>query len=816
MNNILFYKKTVSPVTLLVQNETAKIVTSSFAIIDDRLFLLNEQKKLLDGIETLRFFRSQRDSLLLEWRTKIQKNFDNYSERDTLLKDHSRLWSNWELVSNDDLEKDLCINQFSENLMKSCGAFLPSFDKLFKNLSWVTVDFPLYPLKFGQIVQEWLQNNIWGSHLNNETYIIVVKTLEQEFNKEFPSIFQKIVNYYEKEFQKNKDIPLLNETISKENENVILRKDSQEPETSTDLFSSWNNQPDITLSEPFLDDNFFHPMYKNRSKEDIQKQEKTRLSKMYTVTPKELYEIYQNLKGLLGSSQAWSDLFQLSEQNNSKEIFSDQKYSEKDTWIDPDIQNFIAYLKFKKKSQALRTENLYQENILTWEEFKSILDDLQKDIMSFKFFEKQISSTTYIEEIRQNIFLKIKEKSSSSLMRLDGSDENALDLVLTVFELFLSERQFEENFQKSIIKLVIPYIQIAVQDKKMFLQKNYPTRQFLGVLTKYIEGLEGKNFQEKKIITYVNDQIDHICSHFSGDVSVFMDACHHIEQYVQQHNDITVVNEKRSWESQHGKEKWEQSKIESENVFSQKTYKYTWGIKIFENFHKYWVHYYTIVLVKGTSDEQKKALQELDQILKIVEEGISNQYSSYSEIQQSLKKILSASGITETASVECEKILYQLNEVYTQTPVEKNMNIPPPYLLELPIQNEEIQQMFKQSGLTITVEKHDELVEIFKKMPIGTWIDFVKSNGEILPTKLSWISPISHRLLFVTQRGTKYAVEHPEDLAKMILLDKIRFRDFNLGQEGFEHSYHKALEKLIENPVLTDKNATTVSKFKSM
>ena len=42
------------------------------------------------------------------------------------------------------------------------------------------------------------------------------------------------------------------------------------------------------------------------------------------------------------------------------------------------------------------------------------------------------------------------------------------------------------------------------------------------------------------------------------------------------------------------------------------------------------------------------------------------------------------------------------------------------------------------------------------------------------PDKLSWVSPISSRLLFVNRRGVRFCVASPEELAVMVRLGRLR------------------------------------------
>ena len=80
-----------------------------------------------------------------------------------------------------------------------------------------------------------------------------------------------------------------------------------------------------------------------------------------------------------------------------------------------------------------------------------------------------------------------------------------------------------------------------------------------------------------------------------------------------------------------------------------------------------------------------------------------------------------------------------------------------------------------------------------RKLQVGTWIQFTEENGTVVPAKLSWVSPISNRMLFVNRRGLRYCVASPEELAAMMREKRLNIRQ---NDEAFEHAMSQVLGKL--------------------
>ena len=61
------------------------------------------------------------------------------------------------------------------------------------------------------------------------------------------------------------------------------------------------------------------------------------------------------------------------------------------------------------------------------------------------------------------------------------------------------------------------------------------------------------------------------------------------------------------------------------------------------------------------------------------------------------------------------------------------------------------------------------------------------------PAKVSWISPISSRLLLVNRRGIRVLVASAEELAAMAKLGKVSLRE---GDSVFDNAMHQVADRL--------------------
>jgi PIN domain nuclease of toxin-antitoxin system len=72
-------------------------------------------------------------------------------------------------------------------------------------------------------------------------------------------------------------------------------------------------------------------------------------------------------------------------------------------------------------------------------------------------------------------------------------------------------------------------------------------------------------------------------------------------------------------------------------------------------------------------------------------------------------------------------------------------------------------------------------------------VQLTSESGRVEPAKVSWISPISSRLLFVNRRGIRVLVASAEELAAMARLGRLQLRE---ADTAFDDAMHQVMGKL--------------------
>jgi hypothetical protein len=169
-------------------------------------------------------------------------------------------------------------------------------------------------------------------------------------------------------------------------------------------------------------------------------------------------------------------------------------------------------------------------------------------------------------------------------------------------------------------------------------------------------------------------------------------------------------------------------------------------------------------------------------------------------LHAALNAVLASSGISGEAVVPVisgvESTLYamsggtELPEVFTV----------PAHMFEVDAEAEEELQITAAQGINADSGADDDFVTIdpeqmkrIDALESGDWIELVDDNGHAEPAKLSWVSPISGRRLFVNRRGLKVCCASVDELAVMMSQGKMSIRD---ADSAFERAMHQVLGKL--------------------
>lgn len=426
--------------------------------------------------------------------------------------------------------------------------------------------------------------------------------------------------------------------------------------------------------------------------------------------------------------------------------------------------------------------------------------------------DPQVSLSTLLkrELLNQAEHLRLAEPGSG----LVEQDEQALFLVGMLFDVLLSQRSYERAVRQHFVRLTVPYARAAMLDQHLFALKTHPARLLLNALAEACDGNRGESAAERDLLGRVGGVVDRLASEFNEDIAIFSELETEFREFLVQHRKRVELAEKRAAEAQRGRERLDEARAMAQMELAMLMGARSAPPVIEMVLGRYWTHHLAVVFLREGGDaprykQGRQAGERLWLALLACEAGKEPPPS----LREDLLPVLASSGVTggvagevldavewvllalrlgrqEAASTHPLPLALQGLPALDESPVDLAAPNPAQPAAEAATTENEA-----PAAETAPATFDPEDVERIQALEVGAWVEFVGDQGESIPAKLSWISPISSRLLFVTRRGMRHCAASPPELAVMIGQGQLRLR---IGDSAFEDAMTQVLGRLRE------------------
>lgn len=386
---------------------------------------------------------------------------------------------------------------------------------------------------------------------------------------------------------------------------------------------------------------------------------------------------------------------------------------------------------------------------------------------------------------------------------LDPVDEDAIDLVGMLFEVLLDEREIQGRGRDVVGRLVVPFIKVALMDRKMFLRKTHPARRLLNTLAEACEQNPGETPAERELLAKAESVVERLNAEFSENIAIFEVLLEEMSSYLEQYRKRVELAERRAAEAHRGRERLEQARervfAEIESRLANRNMPPSLELLL----RSYWSHHLMVVSLRQgeASEEYHQGLAVGDALIACLDEahyGMAGLLSGLSGLRPGLEKILGSSGVTgESAAIIVRAISEELRQIGRgETPAEHaaqslSESVPPPLVSVSESESNYPELRLVSDRDALDYQQAD--IERIQSLPIGTWVELTDAQGNQQSVKLAWVSPISSRLMFVNKRGMRVCVASAVELAVMIGEGRLNLRN---GNPAFERAMQKVLGRL--------------------
>lgn len=394
-----------------------------------------------------------------------------------------------------------------------------------------------------------------------------------------------------------------------------------------------------------------------------------------------------------------------------------------------------------------------------------------------------------VQQIKRELLDQVHRLSDDSReRRVSTADEDTIDLVGMLFEYILQDRNLPAQVQALLGRLQIPYLKVAILDKHLFAQKSHPARRLLDALAEAGKGWSEESDRDRRLYNRIRVSVETVLRDFDDNVGIFDAELAAFADFIEQHHKRADLAEQRAAEATRGREKLQEARRISAREILKRIDDRSLPAVVHTVLSRPWANYLVLTLLRQgeESDEWKNALRFADEFVwsaqpKATESDLTRLRALLPQLEKALRHGLATVAYHES---DVRQLMQELAQFYKrvldgqaiETKSAKEVisgNVAPSgadaaspdavagNASAAPGSQSPVEEIVLGAraavaeAATETLSEDDEFVRAVRELKVGTWIEFVDAQDARERAKLSWISPISSKYLFVNRRGLK-------------------------------------------------------------
>ncbi len=363
--------------------------------------------------------------------------------------------------------------------------------------------------------------------------------------------------------------------------------------------------------------------------------------------------------------------------------------------------------------------------------------------------------------------------------QVTGADEDTIDLVGMLFEFIVQDRNLPDAIQALLSRLQIPFLKAAIIDRHLLAQKRHPARELLDEMADLGKRWSAKEDRGNRVYDKLRDTVETVLDDFDEDLSVFEHLRDDLRQFKHKAKRQSDAAERRTTEATKGREKLlsarQSTALLIKKVIAKQASKPP--TIIYSLLTRPWANVMVLTLLRhgersdpwknvvrvakdlawsGNSMESDRDRNRLRHLVPILERAIRRGLTLVAYHEDDIEtrvgelaeyykqQLMIDDKAHKSAEPSAKTAAPAADEDDSATPGE------PSFVEEIVLESE-------TDNKSQSEWDNDEHVKTLRSIKTGTWFEFAHEKHSPIRAKLSWISPISGKFLFVNRKGLKVA-----------------------------------------------------------
>lgn len=412
----------------------------------------------------------------------------------------------------------------------------------------------------------------------------------------------------------------------------------------------------------------------------------------------------------------------------------------------------------------------------------SALTILQSQTLAAQSQANSIADATQaVTQIKQELLDQVgKLGGETHGHHVSTADEDTIDLVGMLFEYILQDRNLPSEIQAQIGRLQIPYLKIAILDKHLFAQKSHPARRLLDAVAEAGKSWTEESDPDHKLFNRIKSVVETVLTDFDDDLAVIEHEYASFDQFIHQHRKRAELAEQRAAEVTRGREKLHTARRNAAREILARIGDRELPAVVHDVLSRPWANYLVLTELRhGTaSEEWKNALRFADEFVwsALPKQNDAERARLRSLLPHIEKALRHGLGTVAYHEGDVRLLMQELSQFYQRVINGETLELKTAEEVIAAHAEESdaaavestgaavtkqspVEEIVLSSGSlepeTVEFDDEDEYVTMARELKVGTWVEFADESGNRERAKLSWISPISSKYLFVNRRGLK-------------------------------------------------------------
>jgi hypothetical protein len=370
-------------------------------------------------------------------------------------------------------------------------------------------------------------------------------------------------------------------------------------------------------------------------------------------------------------------------------------------------------------------------------------------------------------------------KNSSLIHEMGNTSDTTIDVVATIFDYILDDRNIPDPMRALIGRLQIPILKVALLDQTFLSRKTHPARLLLNRLAATAVSWSEKQGDEDPVYKKVQAVVQTVLEQFEENIELFESILEDFDDFLEKEESAAELRAERSAKVMEGQERLDIAETTTLEEIEPRVNDSGNLDFVREFVTTHWKNLLFICCARNgkDSDAWKQAVKTMDELIwsvkpKRTPEQRQRLVSIQPKLLQSLRNGMERLSIPAT---ERDDFISLLVRAHGRTAIQDDASESP---ADSPQNTDETTEPAPAPKAETRTEKvattsplpaiSDPYLNQAKMLKPGAWLEFIGSDGKATRGKLSWISPITGTLLFTDRQGLKAGNYDVEELAKML------------------------------------------------